>query len=59
VQPAGADNRSLRLLKRRGPQSTHPRRRPLPPGRPAHLQARLQAQAAAQQVSLGLADTPR
>ncbi len=59
LQPAGADNLSLRLLKRRGPQSTQPLRLPLPPVLPAHLQARLQAHAAAQQVSLGLADTPR
>lgn len=59
LQPAGADNLTLRLLKRRGPQATQPLRLALPPVLPAHLQARLQAQAAAQQVSLGLADTPR
>lgn len=59
LQPAGADNLTLRLLKRRGPQATQPLRLALPPVLPGHLQARLQAQAAAQQVSLGLADTPR
>lgn len=61
--PAGADNLSVRLLKRRGPQATEPLRLALPPVLPTHLQARLQAQAAAQQVSLGLAGiavaTPR
>lgn len=59
LQPAGADNLTVRLLKRRGPQATQPLRLALPPVLPAHLQVRLQAQAAAQQVSLGLADTPR
>jgi hypothetical protein len=59
LQPAGADNLSVRLLTRRGPQFTQPLRLALPPVLPAHLQARLQSQAAAQQVSLGLADTPR
>jgi protein ImuA len=59
LQPAGADHLTVRLLKRRGPQATQPLRLALPPVLPTHLQARLQAQAAAQQVSLGLADTPR
>ena len=59
LQPAGADNLVLRLLKRRGPQQAQPLRLALPPVLPAHLQAQLQAQAEARQVSLDLIAVPR